>query len=197
MSKEEGRVPGVSLPHALLGLLAVEPRSGYALTKAFEGDLGRYAWQVGHTSVYPELNRLAGEGLVEVAHEGARGSRTYAVTPAGRDELRSWLLTPPDSGGRVRNEQVLRMFLLPALEPDDALFVLRQIAEKTAAQAAELRRIREESGSPARRDAAGFGLIAAEYGLRQFDAVHDWALWAIEQLTRAEEPAAAPGTTGG
>src|SRR3954467_9202554 len=84
MSETEGRIPGVSLPHALLGLLAVEPRSGYELTKAFEADLGRYAWQAGHTSIYPELNRLAGEGLLEVTHEGARGSRTHAGTARGR-----------------------------------------------------------------------------------------------------------------
>src|SRR5918993_922045 len=78
------KVRAMSLPHALLGLLAVRPRSGYELTKAFEGDLGRYAWQAGHTSIYPELGRLAEQGLVEVTHEGARGSRTYAVTEGGR-----------------------------------------------------------------------------------------------------------------
>jgi PadR family transcriptional regulator, regulatory protein AphA len=180
MSELDGRIAGVSLPHALLGLLAVQPRSGYELTKAFEADLGRYAWQAGHTSIYPELNRLAAEGLLEVTHEGARGSRTYAVTDAGRAELRSWLLAPPRPA-KVRNEVVLRMFLLSALEPEDALTVLHRIADTTAAGAAELRRVREENGTPVDRGVASFGLLAAEYGLRQYDAVHGWALWAIEQ----------------
>src|SRR4051812_394201 len=184
MSETEGRIPGVSLPHALLGLLAVEPRSGYELTKAFEADLGRYAWQAGHTSIYPELNRLAADGLLEVSHEGARGSRTYAVTDAGREELRSWLMAPPRPA-KVRNEQVLRMFLLSALEPEDAVTVLRAIAENTGAAAAELRRVREENGPPVNRGAASFGLLAAEFGLRQYDAVHGWALWAIEQYAAA------------
>jgi PadR family transcriptional regulator AphA len=174
----------VSLPHALLGLLAVEPRSGYELTKAFEADLGRYAWQAGHTSIYPELNRLAGEGLLEVAHEGVRGSRTYAVTDAGRKELRSWLMAPPKPA-KVRNEQVLRMFLLSALDPDDAVTVLRAIAEKTGVAAAELRRVREENGPPVNRGTASFGLLAAEFGLRQYDAVHGWAEWAIAQFEAA------------
>jgi PadR family transcriptional regulator, regulatory protein AphA len=184
MSELDGRIAGVSLPHALLGLLAVQPRSGYELTKAFEADLGRYAWQAGHTSIYPELNRLAAEGLLEVTHEGARGSRTYAVTDAGRAELRSWLLAPPRPA-KVRNEVVLRMFLLSALEPEDALTVLHRIAETTAAGAAELRRLREENGIPVERGVASFGLLAAEYGLRQYDAVHGWALWAIEQYETA------------
>ena len=177
----------MSLAHALLGLLAVEPRSGYELTKAFEADLGRYAWQAGHTSIYPELNRLAADGLLEVSHEGARGSRTYAVTDAGRAELRSWLMAPPKPA-KVRNEQVLRMFLLSALEPEDAVTVLRAIAENTGLAAAELRRVRAENGPPVSRGAASFGLLAAEFGLRQYDAVHGWALWAIEQYDAAREP---------
>lgn len=172
----------MSLPHALLGLLAVQPRSGYELTKEFEGYLGRYAWQAGHTSIYPELGRLADRGLVEVTHEGPRGSRTYAVTPAGREELRAWLTAPP-TGGKVRNEAVLRMFLLSALDPPDALVVLRRIADEAAAGVAELRRVREVAGPPM-PGPEGFGLLAAEFGLRQYEAVHGWALWAIEQLER-------------
>ncbi|GEL17513.1 PadR family transcriptional regulator [Pseudonocardia asaccharolytica] len=172
----------MSLPHALLGLLAVRPSSGYELAKAFEGDLGRYAWQAGHTSIYPELGKLAERGLVEVTHEGPRGSRTYAVTPEGRDELRTWLLTPPRQAAKVRNERVLRMFLLSVLDPADALEVLRRITEHTAAEAAELRRIRSDAGPVVAPGAEGFGQLAAEYGLRQYEAVHSWALWAIEQL---------------
>ena len=177
----------MSLPHALLGLLAVAPRSGYELTKAFAGDLGRYAWQAGHTSIYPELGRLAEQGLVEVTHEGARGSRTYAVTDAGREELRTWLLAAPGDGGKVRNEQVLRMFLLSALDPADARAILERIAAGTAAEAEKMRRIRDEAG-PLRPGTDGFGQLAAEYGLRQYEAVHGWALWALEQFD-ATEPA--------
>jgi PadR family transcriptional regulator AphA len=176
----------MSLPHALLGLLAVAPRSGYELTKVFTGEFGRYAWQAGHTSIYPELGRLAEQGLVEVTHEGARGSRTYAVTEAGREELRSWLLTPRERAGKVRNEQVLRMFLLSALDPPDARVVLERIAANTAREAANLRQVREEAG-PVRPGRDGFGQLAAEFGLRQYDAVHSWALWAMEQLDAATE----------
>src|SRR3954469_14449681 len=86
MSSSTGRVGVMSLPHALLGLLAVQPASGYELTKEFERELGRYAWQAGHTSVYPELTRLAERGLVEVTDAGPRGRRTYAITADGRAE---------------------------------------------------------------------------------------------------------------
>jgi PadR family transcriptional regulator AphA len=182
MSIVTGKLISVSLTHALIGLLAVEPRTGYELTKFFDETMGRYAWQAGHTSIYPELARLAKRGLVEVAHEGARGSRTYAATEAGRAELRTWLLAP-DDGGKVRNEYVLRMFLLSALDPADALTLLRRIAATSAAGAAELREVRAEHGADAiPPGSAGFGQLAAEFGLRQYEATAAWAHWAIEQL---------------
>jgi PadR family transcriptional regulator AphA len=175
----------VSLTHALLGLLAVEPRTGYELTRAFEADLGRYAWQAGHTGIYPELGRLAERGLIEVTSEGARGSRTYAVTGAGRAELRAWLMDPSPRG-KVRNEHVLRMFLLSALEPADALVVLHRVAEAAQRSAAELREVRTVHGPGIPPGPDGFGQLAAEFGLRQYEAVHEWALWAIDQLDPAE-----------
>ena len=171
----------MSLTHALLGLLAVQPASGYELTKAFEGDLGRYAWQAGHTSIYPELVKMAERGLVEVTHEGARGSRTYAVTPAGRGELRDWLMSWPRQG-RVRSEPVLRMFLLSALEPADALTLLHRIAEQAETDLAQLRSILGDHGDLPLTGRDGFGLLAAEFGVRQYAAVGDWARWAIGRL---------------
>lgn len=176
----------MSLAHALLGLLAVEPRSGYELTQAFKSDLGRYAWQAGHTSIYPELAKLADRGLVEVTEEGARGSRTYSVTPQGQAELRSWMLEPPRRG-TVRNEQVLRMFLVSALDPADALVLLHGIAEHTADEAAQLRQVMQNAPEPIPEGAAGFGYLAAEFGRRQYDAVHDWALWAIDALQAQQD----------
>ena len=175
----------MSLPHALLGLLAIEPRSGYVLTKAFGNEgIGRYAWSAGHTSVYPELIRLAEQGLVEVTGEGARGSRTYGITDTGRDELREWLVTPPIRVPKVRNEQLLRMFLLSALEPDDAIGVLRRVIEHFDGEAEELRRMRAEFGDAVLTGPAGWGQIAAEYGVRADAAARGWAVWAIKQFER-------------
>src|SRR5215470_2260302 len=82
----------MSLRYALLGLLADEPASGYELTKKFERVLRRYAWHAQHSQIYPELNRMAADGLVEVVAEGPRGRRTYAITAAGRAAVRRWMV---------------------------------------------------------------------------------------------------------
>lgn len=180
----------MSLSHALLGLLAVAPASGYELTKEFDRSLGRYAWQAGHTSIYPELNKLAGRGLVRVVSEGARGAKTYDITDEGRDELRGWLLRGPDENAAVRNEPVLRMFLLSALAPEDQRLMLTRIAERTAAASDRLRTLLDSPPDPDDDGPrADFGRLAGEYGVRQYDAVTEWARWALDQLP-APDPAA-------
>ena len=118
----------MSLRYALLGLLAREPASGYELARRFRGGVGRYAWHAQQSQVYPELNHLAADSLVEVVDEGPRGRRTYAITSAGRDDLHGWL-TAADDRPIVRNEQVLRLFLLPCLGREDARVLLQRQAE--------------------------------------------------------------------
>jgi DNA-binding PadR family transcriptional regulator len=178
----------MSLRHALLGLLAQEPASGYDLTRYFEGDLGRYAWQAGHTRIYPELVKMAEEGLVTVESTGARGRKTYALTDEGRVELRSWLLSPPEQA-TVRDETVLRMFLVQSLEPADARTLLSSIAEHCDAELARLRPVMERIDRAEGVDALPFGRLAGEYGVRQYDAVARWARWALERLDAAEAAA--------
>ena len=61
-----------------------QPSTGYELTQCFDKSLAN-AWHASHSQIYPELAKLEDEGMVEVVGEGARRSRTWAVTDAGRD----------------------------------------------------------------------------------------------------------------
>jgi DNA-binding PadR family transcriptional regulator len=180
----------MSLPHALLGLLSEEPSSGYELTRKFERALQRYAWHAQHSQIYPELARLAADGLVEVVAEGARGRRTYAITEAGRAELRRWMLDPP-AVFVVRNEFVLRLFLLSTLDPEDARTILRPIAEESERELETLREGIEKANAAAPPGAEPpLSQLVAEYGLRSFQTLHDWTLWALERIDRAAETTA-------
>jgi PadR family transcriptional regulator, regulatory protein AphA len=117
----------MSLRHAVLGLLHEHPSTGYELTRKFDRSLG-HAWHAGHSQIYPELAKLQEAGQVEVVGEGARNSRTYAVTDAGRAELRRWL-TETEPTRSQRNETALRWFLIALLEPEERRAALeREIA---------------------------------------------------------------------
>ena len=74
----------MSLRHAVLGLLSLQPSTGYELTQRFDRSL-RNAWHASHSQIYPELSKLEAEGLVEVVAEGARRSKTWGATDAGRE----------------------------------------------------------------------------------------------------------------
>jgi DNA-binding PadR family transcriptional regulator len=115
----------MSLRHAMLGLLATEPATGYELTRKFDKSISN-AWHASHSQIYPELARLEGEGMVEVIAEGARKSKTWALTGAGREELRRWLVDVEPSR-QQRSESALRTFLAPRLlEPEDARVALER-----------------------------------------------------------------------
>ncbi|WP_432824575.1 PadR family transcriptional regulator [Dactylosporangium sp. CA-092794] len=168
----------MSLRFALLGLLAEEPSSGYDLARKFERNLRRYAWHAQHSQIYPELNRLAADGLATVVEEGPRGRRTYAITDAGRTELRAWVLDPNDEPV-VRNEHTLKLFLLSTLDAEDARKVLRYQAEGSLQEYERLRAAIDEAdrgGHPA------VALFSAELGARYFLTLHEWALWALDRL---------------
>jgi DNA-binding PadR family transcriptional regulator len=172
----------MSLRYALLGLLAEQPASGYELARAFERSLRRYAWHAQHSQIYPELARLAGDGLIEVVAEGARGRRTYAITDAGRARLREWVLDDT-ADPVVRNEHTLRLFLLPTVDTADARRLLQRQAEASRTEADALR---AAIGAATAALPAGHrlpaGLFAAELGARYFQVLHEWSEWALQQL---------------
>jgi DNA-binding PadR family transcriptional regulator len=68
---------------ASLALLAEEPRNGYQIIQEI-GERSGGVWQPSPGSVYPALQQLEDEGLIE-AETPEGGRRRYALTAEGRD----------------------------------------------------------------------------------------------------------------
>ncbi len=181
----------MSLAHALLGLLAEEPMSGYDLTKRFDRSL-RYVWSASHSQIYPELARLKERGLIRQATAGPRGRKAYDLTPAGRKEVERWLASPVPER-TIREEAFLRVFFLWLLSPEDARGYLREKGAFHRANLAEYEAIKaaEEPATPAERSAR----IALESGIRHERALAEWAEWAVGQV-RVERPARRASRSG-
>ena len=177
----------MSLRYALLGSLADQPRTGYALLKHFEQSLA-YAWPASHSQIYPELARLLEEGLIEQTESGARNSKTYAVTAAGLADIRLWLLeTPPDR--RVRSDAALRGFFLWLLDQPDAEAQLERERAYWHGVLDEFRRIQDE---PTGHDKKARTLrIALEGGIRVAEARLAWLDDAVAEI-RSDEWSALP-----
>lgn len=112
-----------------------------------------------------------------VVSQGARGRKLYDVTAAGREELRARLLSPPSDRGTVRNEFVLRLFLLSSLEPDEAAALLDEVEAFAERQIDVLEKERADLAG-----AVSGPVYAAAYGIFAYTATRDWARWARDHL---------------
>ncbi|MGW0805705.1 PadR family transcriptional regulator [Nonomuraea sp. NPDC002799] len=154
----------MSLRIALLGLLSGSgPASGYDLAKKFEHSLN-HVWQAGHTQIYPELVKMAAEGLVSAEAEGARGRKIYTITPGGTEELRAWLIEHAPST-TIRNEAALQAYLLPLLGRDEGIAMVERIRAGFASRLAVLECT----------TTGELGRHALQLGLRQARTGIEWA----------------------
>jgi DNA-binding PadR family transcriptional regulator len=172
------------LRHALLGLLADRPMSGYELAKRFRASVGS-TWSAGHSQIYPELNRLADDGLVAASEPGPRGRKSYAITDAGLAAVRAWLAgTDPDR--TVRDEAALRTYFLWLMEPDAARAHVMEELDAAQEQLTTLRgtAAARRPATPAERSQR----IALEAGLRWAQARAEWAQWALGRLAALDDP---------
>ncbi|MDY6998074.1 MAG: PadR family transcriptional regulator [Actinomycetota bacterium] len=169
----------MSLRYATLGLLAQHPGSGYDLLKRFEASMAN-VWPATQSQLYGELNKLAADGLIEVTAIGARGRKEYAITGAGRAELLQWIAQPGESTA-VRRPDVLKVFLLGEIPPEQARDYVTRIAEFADQALDRYRHIRDSV--PWSDSAADFYARAAlEYGLRTAEMEAQWARWLADAI---------------
>jgi DNA-binding PadR family transcriptional regulator len=167
---------------AVLGLLAREPRHGYALWQTLR------AWSadpdaIQGSSVYMALKRLADAGAIEAvgpapAHgSGERLRFTFDLTDDGRARHERWLAEPPSSADDLR----LRIALVT---PTDDLGPL--ITWVAAASAETQRRLGEFAAhrAPATGDAwsAASDLAISRLAFRELSAKAQWLAEAHAQL---------------
>lgn len=180
------------LGHALLGLLARGPATGYDLSRRMRDPIG-YFWTARHSQIYPELARLEEAGQIrhtEVSGRGPRPNKVYALTAAGRRELRDWLVSPMTQAP-VRDEEVLRAYNLWQLDPDAARAFVTERRAWHAEQLASFEEIRAElDAQPPAADRAEpvWGNRAAlEAGLLSRRAGVEWCDWMLSRLSAQED----------
>ncbi|MBU3062525.1 PadR family transcriptional regulator [Nocardia sp. NEAU-G5] len=183
----------MSLRHALLGLLADQPASGYDLLQRFARSLDN-VWSASQTQVYTELTKLAGEGLITASEEGPRRRKEYALTPAGDAELRNWLGTT-ESKTPTRNEMLLRIFFLGILPQQQALDHMATVQERSRAGGQALAAL-EQTTEWDDDDFSEYGHIALEWGKRYCAMTEEWAQWAQEQIIARRPRESGRETTG-
>lgn len=113
--------------HAILGVLAFEQSSGYEIKKLLSETTSHF-WKESYGQIYPMLESLVEEKLIEVAarQSGGRESVTYRLLPEGSRELREWIRSPEYLMKPGRNELLLKLFFA---RREDAPALIPQVQE--------------------------------------------------------------------
>jgi PadR family transcriptional regulator AphA len=169
------RAGGVA--YVILGALRAGPQSGYEIKRLVD-KATRFFWAASYGQIYPELRRLTAEGLIEQVGDGDGGGRRrirYDLTPAGRRALSEWLRGPAGSY-ELRDEWLLKLFFADALDPTEALALVRSF--KTHRRSL-LNRLREIEATT-EKTPSGFPAVVLDYGLELYN-------WAVEWCDRLEQ----------
>ena len=157
--------------YAILGLLSIEPMSGYDIRKASTDALSHF-WHESYGQIYPALAALEREGLVRLlpaAESDTRSRKVYALTAKGRRALAAWHKKAPVERP-FRNELLLKLFT--ADEPSDVLAHVKLLRKQETARLEEYARIeaRLAREAPARK----LWKATVRYGIHRSRAIIAW-----------------------
>ncbi len=114
--------------HILLGLLAMNPVSGYDLMKWFDTEGQFLRSNTHHSQIYRELGRMVRDGLVEFEVEtraSGPDAKVYRITEIGRDVLLDWARSPYVPTSRFQDADFnTRLIFTTALDAEAALRVV-------------------------------------------------------------------------
>jgi DNA-binding PadR family transcriptional regulator len=170
----------------LLGLLAIEPMSGYDLGLMIRGSVGHF-WNESYGQIYPNLKRLEKGGFVSCKTERQKGKpdrRVCSITEKGRERLREWLAVPPQPE-IPRNELLLKLFFGEQVPAEILIGYLERMAQQHRAVLDFLERAeREQIDANRHYPGAPYWRMAARFGQLEMKAHLRWAEETLAELHR-------------
>jgi len=174
-------------PYAILGLLSIEPMSGYDIRRNLEESLAHF-WSESYGQIYPTLRKLEAARLVTPVKQAARDSRRrklYTLTAAGRARLRTWLGEPPKPQP-PRSELLLKLFFGRHAPPGACAAHLRRVRVQQerledTLEGLERQLKAERRGHPDLR----YWLMAVSFGIERAQSLIDWSEFALRELEGA------------
>ena len=118
--------------YAVLGLLGIQPWTGYELTQQATRSL-RFAWPKSERLLYSEPKKLVEHGLATARAEaiGRRSRTVYTITDEGLSALTEWVTTSPQPPV-LEAEALLRLLFAEHGTTDDLIAALEVMAEDAA-----------------------------------------------------------------
>jgi len=178
------RKVGNLLALAVLSCLTQQPMHPYELGRTLREHGDDRSIKFNHGSLYMVIGQLAKAGFIteqETSRAGQRPERTvYALTDAGRDELRDWLGELVERPQHEYPAFVAALSVISALPPSQVLVLLRTRLGHLAEQEAEARGLIDTAladGVP------GLFLLEEEYRLALIQAETAFTTRLIKRMT--------------
>jgi len=169
----------------LLGLLTVEPMSGYDLKQAIQNST-RHFWNESYGQIYPNLKRMAAAGLVRAKIEKSKGKpdrRVYSITGKGRERLAAWLAVPPQPE-IPRNELLLKLFFGAQAAPETLIGFLERMAASERMVLSRFAEVAKEIEKNRQYPDAPYWRMTLRFGQFELEAHQRWAEESLVELRR-------------
>jgi DNA-binding PadR family transcriptional regulator len=172
---------------AVLSYLTREPMHPYALSRALRDNDDARSIKFNQGSLYMVVQQLAKAGFIierETTRDSLRPERTvYALTDAGRDEMRDWMRELVEEPQHEYGHFVAALSLIAALPPDVVVELLGRRLLRLAEQRDEIRTIMDT--------ALGHGLhplflVEEDYRLALLDAEFAFVERFIDRITNPQ-----------
>jgi PadR family transcriptional regulator AphA len=174
--------------YAVLGMLSMGLKTGYAMKKYVEGNLGHY-WSESYGQIYPILRQLVDEGLATRTEERRTGKpmrNLYAITPSGRKALRAWLAVPPEPQPQ-RSELLLKLSFGDRVSAGTCQTLISDYGEQCERDLSFLGEIESalRESPPKHRDQP-YWLMTLRHGRAIREAELTWCKETLEHLRKLE-----------
>jgi DNA-binding PadR family transcriptional regulator len=181
----------------LLGLLTIEPMSGYDLGQAIRDSIGHF-WNESYGQIYPNLKKLAAAGFITGKTEKQKGKpdrQIYSITKKGRERLAAWLKVEPQPE-IPRNELLLKLFFAVQAEPESIVAFVEHMASSENRTLEKINGLEGEIAKLAQYPDAPYWMMALRFGQLELEVHQRWAeetLAELRKLNRKQRTQSADG----
>jgi DNA-binding PadR family transcriptional regulator len=182
-----------SSTEVLLGLLTIQPMSGYDLGQTIRESVGHF-WNESYGQIYPNLKKLAAGGFVTARTERQKGKpdrQIYSITQKGRERLASWLAVPPQPE-IPRNELLLKLFFGAQASLQISTEHVQRMIETESAVLGKIGQIEKEIAKNRQYPDAPYWMMAVRFGQLELEAHLHWAQETLAQLNKLAKKQRSP-----
>jgi len=169
----------------LLGLLTIEPMSGYDLGQTARISIGHF-WNESYGQIYPNLKKLAAGGYITGRTEKQKGKpdrQIYSITKKGRERLAAWLKVEPQPE-IPRNELLLKLFFAAQAAPGVVIGFVERMARNESEVLKRFAGLEGEIAKLHRYPDAPYWKMALRFGQLELEAHQRWAEETLAELRK-------------